>query len=49
VYRGCRRVDPPGGHKKQHGKRPKKQCTDDKPSNKGSEKTLPKWRLGAFE
>jgi len=29
VHRGCRWVDPPGGHKKQHGKRPKKQRTDE--------------------
>ncbi len=29
VHCGCRWVDPSGGHKKQHGKRPKKQCTDE--------------------
>ncbi len=29
VHRGRRWVDPPGGHKKQHGKRPKKQRTDE--------------------
>ena len=29
VHRGCRWVDPPGGHKKQHVKRPKKQHTDE--------------------
>jgi hypothetical protein len=25
VHRGCRRVDPPAGHQKQHGKGPQKQ------------------------
>jgi hypothetical protein len=34
VYRGCGRVDPPRGHKKERGKRPKKHHGDDKPSNK---------------
>jgi hypothetical protein len=46
VYRGCRRVDPSGGHKDQRGKRPNKHHTDHKPSNKGSEKTLAKRGLG---
>ena len=46
VHCGCRWVDPPRGHKDQHGKRPNKQHTDDKPSNKGSEETLPKRGLG---
>jgi hypothetical protein len=32
VHRGCRRVDPPGGHKDQRGKRPEKHHSDDKPS-----------------
>jgi hypothetical protein len=36
VYRGCRWVDPPGGHKEQRGKRPQKQDADDKPSDKSS-------------
>jgi hypothetical protein len=46
VHRGCRWVDPPGGHKDQHGERPNKHHTDDKPSNKGSDGTLPKRSLG---
>ena len=41
VHRGGRWVDPPGGHKGQHGKRPKKRHTEAEPQNKGSEKTLP--------
>jgi hypothetical protein len=36
VHRGCRWVDPAGGHKGQRGKRPKKHHADDKPSKKGS-------------
>jgi hypothetical protein len=36
VYRGCRWIDPPRGHKRQRGKRPKKRHSDRKPSNKGS-------------
>src|SRR6516162_8257682 len=46
VHRGCRWVDPPGGHKGQRGKRPKKYHADDKPSNKGAEEARPKWSLG---
>jgi hypothetical protein len=46
VHRGCRWVDPPGGHKDQRGKRPKKHHADDKPSNKGAEEARPKWGLG---
>jgi hypothetical protein len=46
VHCGCRWVDPPGGHKDQSGKRPKKRHADDKPSNKGPEKALAKRRLG---
>jgi hypothetical protein len=46
VHRGCRWVDPPGGHKDQRGKRPNKHHADGKPSNKGSEETLPKRGLG---
>jgi len=42
VYRGCRWVDPPRGQKDQRGKRPNKYHADDKPSNKGSQKTLAK-------
>jgi hypothetical protein len=42
VHRGCRWVDPPGGHEDQRGKRPKKHRSDDKPTNKGSEEALPK-------
>jgi hypothetical protein len=47
VYRCCQWIDPPGGHKKQYGKRPKKQHSDDKPSNKGSEGIFPRRGLGA--
>jgi hypothetical protein len=47
VHRGCRWVDPPGGHKDQRGKRPNKHQADGKPPNKGSEETLPKRGLGA--
>jgi len=46
VHRGCRWVDPPGGHKDQRGKRPKKHHADDKPSNKGPEEARPKRGLG---
>jgi hypothetical protein len=46
VYRGCRWVDPPSSQKDQRGKRPNKYHADDKPSNKGSERTLAKGRLG---
>jgi hypothetical protein len=40
VYRGCGRVDPPSGHKEQRGKRPKKHCGDDKPSDEGPQTTF---------
>src|ERR1700740_931505 len=43
VHRGGRWVDPPGGHKHQRGKRPKKYHADAKPSNKES-KEAPPWR-----
>jgi hypothetical protein len=46
VHRGCRWVDPPGGHKDQRGKRPKKHHADDKPANKGPEEARPKPGLG---
>src|SRR5271155_3427592 len=46
VHRGCRWVDPPGGHKYQRGKRPKKHHADDKPSNKGSEEARPMRGVG---
>ena len=42
VHRCRRWVDPPGGHKDQRGKRPKKHHDDDEPSNKGSEEPRPK-------
>jgi hypothetical protein len=45
VHRGCGRVDPPGGHKDQRGKRPKKHYADDKPSNKGPDGGLAKQGL----
>jgi hypothetical protein len=47
VHRGCRWVDPPGGHKDQRGKRPKKHRANDKPSNKGPEEARPNRGLGA--
>jgi hypothetical protein len=46
VHGSCWRVDPPGGHKNQRGKRPKKRHADDKPSNKGSEQACPKRGFG---
>jgi hypothetical protein len=46
VHRGCRRVNPPRGHKGQCGKRPKKHYSEAKPSNKGPEETLPSRGLG---
>jgi hypothetical protein len=58
VHGGCGRVDPPGGHKEQRGKRPKEDDDNEKPSNKrskggsergsdgGSEKTFPKRGFG---
>src|SRR5271169_809927 len=46
VYRGCRWVDPPGGHKDQRGKRPKKHHADEKPSNEVSEEAPPKRGFG---
>ena len=39
VHRGGRGVDPPGRHKNQRSRRPKKHHADDKPPNKGSEET----------
>jgi hypothetical protein len=39
---GGRWVDPPGGHKDQHSKQPKKRHSEDKPSKEGSEKASPK-------
>ena len=39
VHRGCRRVDPPGGKKGEHGKRPKKSETQAEQENEGSKKT----------
>jgi hypothetical protein len=29
VHRGCRRIDPPGGHKGERGKQPKKRHGDE--------------------
>lgn len=46
VHRGSRWVDPPGSYKDQHGKRPKKRHSDEKPSNEGSESAFP---MGVFE
>src|SRR5258708_15494589 len=48
VHCGCRWVDPPGGHKDQRGKRPKKRHADDKPSNQASEEARPKRGLGLW-
>jgi hypothetical protein len=46
VHRGCRWVDPPGRHKHQRGKRPNEHHAGDKPSNEGTEETLPKRGFG---
>jgi hypothetical protein len=46
VHRGCRWVDPPNGRKHQRGKCPNEHHAGDKPSNKGTEDTLPKRGLG---
>ena len=46
VHRRCRWVDPPGGHKRQRGKRPEKHHADDEPSNKESEEPRPRRGLG---
>ena len=45
VHRGGRWVDPPGSHKDQHRKRPKKRHSDEKPSNEGLESAFPKRRI----
>ena len=42
VHRGGWWVDPPGSHKDQHSKRPKKCHSEDKPSKEASEKACPK-------
>ena len=46
VHHSGRWVDPPGGQKDQRGKQPKERHSDDKPSNNGSEDTLPKRGFG---
>ena len=46
VHRGCRWVDPPGGHKDQRGEQPKKHHADDNPPNKGWEEAPPKRGFG---
>jgi hypothetical protein len=46
MYGGCRRVDPPGGHKGQRGKQPKKRPSDDQPSDRRLKKTPPRRGLG---
>jgi hypothetical protein len=48
VDRGGRWIDPPGSHKNQHGKRPKKRDSEEKPSNEGSEKAFPTRSLGMY-
>jgi hypothetical protein len=48
VHRGCRWVDPPRGQNYHRGKGPRKHHADDKPPDKGSNKTLPKWGLVAW-
>jgi hypothetical protein len=45
VHSGCRRIDPPRGHKGQSGKRPKQRHREDKPFNKGAEGALTTRRL----
>jgi len=47
VYCGCGWVDPSSSHKGQRGKRPKKQHSDDKPSDEGPEEALATRRLSA--
>ena len=42
MHRGGRWIDPPGGHKDQHSKRPKKRHSDEKPLNEGSQRAFPK-------
>jgi hypothetical protein len=39
---GGRWVDPPGSHKDQYSKRPKKRHSEGKPSKEGSKKAFPK-------
>jgi hypothetical protein len=46
VHCGCRRVDPPGGKKGEHGKRPKKSETQAEQENEGSKKTGSLWDFG---
>ena len=46
VHRGGRWVDPPGSHKDQCSKRPKKRHSEDEPPKKGSEKAFAKRGLG---
>jgi hypothetical protein len=41
VHSGCGRVNPPGGHKGERGKRPKKRYSEAKPADIGEEGTLP--------
>jgi hypothetical protein len=41
MHRGGRWVDPPGSHKEQNSKRPKKHRSQEKPSSKGSESAFP--------
>jgi hypothetical protein len=50
VHCGCRWIDPPGGHKEQRGKRPKKYRekyhANDKPFNSRAEEAGPRRGLG---
>jgi len=46
VHRGGWWVDPPGSYNHQHCNRPQKRHSEDKPSNKESEKSFPKQGLG---
>jgi hypothetical protein len=45
LHRGGRWVDPPGRDKEQHGERPKKGQSEEKPFNDGAERDFPKRRL----
>jgi len=48
VHRGCRWVDPPGGHKDQRGQPPNKHYADGKTSNQGAKETFSKRGLVAW-
>jgi len=47
VHGGCRRVDPSRGHQDHRSSRPKRQCGEQKPSNKPSDEAFRRRGLGA--